>query len=247
MQIENQVHEAYEVLVESSAPAPVLITCEHASNRLPAPWNWSAKDHRLSTEHWAYDPGAEALTRELVKALNGVGVMSRFSRLLIDPNRGLTQENLFREVADSEPVELNQDLSEEERQTRIENYWRPFHDTIDGVAEILKPQFLLSVHSFTPLYEGSPRSVEMGVLHDVPWPELAQEWHGFLRENSEMDVRVNEPYTGVGGYMYSATVHAAKANCPTLEMEFRQDIITDPARRPELVKLMVDAIASTLA
>lgn len=40
----------------------VLITCEHASNELPAPYQWSENDLVFKDTHWAYDPGAKELT-----------------------------------------------------------------------------------------------------------------------------------------------------------------------------------------
>ena len=74
---------------------PCLITCEHASNRLPEGWSWKDGDERLQEMHWAYDLGAAEITEELVASLSCVGILTEFSRLLIDANRGLTQENLF--------------------------------------------------------------------------------------------------------------------------------------------------------
>ena len=38
--------------------APVFLTCEHASQRLPEGWSWPAPDRRLVGTHWAYDLGA---------------------------------------------------------------------------------------------------------------------------------------------------------------------------------------------
>ncbi len=247
MVIRNDVTDAYEIVVGETSPEPVLITCEHASNRLPEPWNWSAADERLRGMHWAYDIGAAEITRAVTEELRGVGVLSRFSRLLIDANRDLDMDNVFREMADGRAVDLNTGLTDQEKNRRIETYWRPFHDKLDQVCEELKPKFLLSIHSYTPLYEGNPRAVEMGVLHNDKWPDLAQKWNDFLAAESGMDVRINEPYTGIGGFMYSAHVHAERANCHTIEMEIRQDIAGDPAQRPRIVALLKDAVLHSLA
>ena len=226
---------------------PCLITCEHASNYLPDGWDWKDGDERLRSMHWAYDLGATEITHELVKELSCVGVLTRFSRLLIDANRSLTQDNLFRTMADGLPVHLNQNMTEEDKRRRIDEYWAPFHGEIDRISEQLQPQFLLSIHSFTPLYEGNPREVQMGVLHDDTNPELADIWCDRLRDLSGMDVRINEPYTGIGGYMYSASVHAERAQCPTIEMEFRQDLLVDPVIRKQLTECMTTMVRETLA
>ncbi len=64
----TSINDAVEVIDhDRSATAPpasrVLLTCEHASNRLPTPYQWPSADNRLVEDHWAYDPGSEAFTR----------------------------------------------------------------------------------------------------------------------------------------------------------------------------------------
>jgi len=238
--------KAFRVICGDGPVVPCLITCEHASNELPEGWSWKDGDERLQNMHWAYDLGATEITEELVAACSAVGVLSNFSRLLIDANRDLTQENLFRTVADGLPVQLNQNLTRKEEERRIRGFWEPFHTEIDRISQGLKPRFLLSVHSYTPLYEGEPRDVQIGVLHDNRNPELASQWCKRLGELSGMDVRINEPYTGMDGYMYSASIHAERADCPTIEMEFRQDLLVDPETRGKLTQWMTIVVKETL-
>ena len=218
-----------------------------SAGSLPAPWNWSERDLRLREMHWAWDLGAEAFSRELSTELGCTGIVTRFTRLLIDANRAMDQENLFREIADGEVVELNAGLTEADKTRRVETYWRPYHKTIEALMDEQSIDFLLSIHSFTPLYEGNPRSVEMGVLHDGSCTELAGYWRDRLESLSGMDVRLNEPYTGIGGYMYSASRHAERGNCATIEMEFRQDILENPDERARLVPLFAQVVRETLS
>ena len=126
----------------------------------------------------------------------------------------MDQENLFRELADGLPVDLNQALTESDKQNRVETYWRPYHQAIETLMDHQPIDFLLSVHSFTPLYEGQPRAVEMGVLHDGSCTELAAYWRDRLEALSGMDVRLNEPYTGIGA-MYAASRHAERGTWPS--------------------------------
>ena len=247
MKIRNRQTESYATFTPPGSTLPCLITCEHASNRLPAPWTWSENDLRLKEMHWAWDLGAEAFSRELSTELGCTGIVTRFTRLLIDANRALDQENLFREVADGRSVELNTRLRESDKTHRIETYWRPYHEAIEGLMDQQPIDFLLSIHSFTPLYEGNPRSVEMGVLHDGSCTELARYWHDRLETLSGMDVRLNEPYTGIGGYMYAASRHAERGNCATIEMEFRQDILENPEERARLIPMFAQVVRETLA
>jgi predicted N-formylglutamate amidohydrolase len=120
----REVREAFEAH-DGSARAPVFVTCEHASMRLPEGYGWHPRDERLVGSHWAYDLGAAELATELAAALLAPAVLSRFSRLLVDPNRPEDSETLFRTHAEGEAVELNRALPEAERRGRIEAFHRP--------------------------------------------------------------------------------------------------------------------------
>lgn len=150
------------------APTRLLLTCEHASEALPAPWHWGAHDARLRGSHWASDPGAEDFTRELGEAVGSFAVLARFSRLLCDANRPLGAETMFRSTADGLPVGLNDPsrLTSSERAHRESTLWAPYHRALQLAVQELEPRMVLSVHSFTPEYEGQKREVEVGVLYN---------------------------------------------------------------------------------
>src|SRR5689334_19605318 len=118
-------------IVEGAREAAAFLTCEHATQRMPPGWAWPDRDRRLVDTHWAFDPGARELTHELAKALDTTAVLSRYTRLLIDPNRPETSDTLFRAVAEGEPIELNTiHLDDAERARRIEELHRPYHAAI---------------------------------------------------------------------------------------------------------------------
>ncbi|MFT7625510.1 MAG: putative N-formylglutamate amidohydrolase [Myxococcota bacterium] len=234
--------DAYEFIPGRSAR--VFLTCEHASNRLPPPWTWSPGDERLVDDHWSWDLGAADLTRELAASLQAPAMLACFTRLLIDPNRPLTGANLFRDTADGHPVDLNLAISPDDSHARISGYWAPFHDAIDARVAAAPPELLLSIHSYTPVYEGIPRAVQVGVLHDGS-EQLAIEWVEILGRLSGLDVRLDEPYTGRGGFMYSAQRHADTAGIPAVELEVRADLCGDPVWRRQLVGWIARALMET--
>jgi len=86
--------------------AGVVVTCEHASERVPegfaaeTGFAWPEADRWLRGTHWAYDLGAEAIALEYAEAVRARLVCARFSRLLIDPNRALGDGTLFRDLAE---------------------------------------------------------------------------------------------------------------------------------------------------
>lgn len=236
-----QRHDAYEVYVGGDGQSRVLITCEHASNRLPAPWSWSQADNWVSDLHWAWDPGAADLAREVADRIGATVVLAHFSRLLIDPNRSLDSSTLFRDEADGTAIQLNKGLDETERLLRIEMYYRPYHAALEQCVAALKPSLVLGMHSFTPVYDGDVRAVEVGVLQ-TDQKQLALAWVHSMANHS-FDVRLDEPYAGGGGFMYSPQRHATAAGCPALELEIRQDHCTDAATREILTDLICRALA----
>jgi predicted N-formylglutamate amidohydrolase len=229
------VEEAYEV-VRGGLDAPLFLSCEHASERLPAPFVWPPGDQRLVGTHWAFDLGARELTLELAEALNTGAVLSRFTRLLADPNRPEDHGDLFREVADGEPVLFNRAISPSERALRIERYHRPYHAALDAELGRTSAPLLLAIHTFTPLYEGRVRTVELGVLFDRE--ERAAEALGAVLSAELPGVAYNEPWSGKAGLMYSCERHAEKHGRVALELEVRQDLAVDPAYRARLIAVL---------
>jgi len=235
----SSVHEAVEVLVEGDGLSPVIFCCEHASNALPEGMSWG-HDRGLADTHWAWDPGAAAVTRALVRSFQSRAVLSRVSRLVIDTNRPLYSATLFRDIADGAPVHLNVGLPDRDRGERVAQWWVPYHNTLSASCQAHPAKLLVSVHSFTPNYEGQVREVEIGVLFESA-DDLAAELMTAL-EPSGMVIRANEPWSGKGGMMYSCYKHAREAGMAAIELEIRQDLLADPEKRAHIVAHLDRAI-----
>ncbi len=237
MSVLSQLTEAVEVHA-GSADARVLITCEHATQRMPSGWRWPDPDRRLIDTHWAYDLGASELAHDLAASLDAPVVLSRFTRLLIDPNRPEDSTTLFLRAAEGEPVELNTRLLDEpERRRRIELLLRPYHAAVDRTVAASRAPLILAMHTFTPLYEGQRRTLEVGVLFDRD-EDLAIPLAEGLRAQGGLRVELNQPYSGRAGLMYAAEVHARAHGRRALELEVRQDLAVDPSFRAELAQLL---------
>lgn len=225
--------DAVEVIA-GATDAPIVVSCEHASERLPGGWRWPAGDARLVGTHWAYDLGAADLACSLAAALHAPAVLARFSRLLVDPNRPLDSDTLFRARAEGAPVELNtRALDDRERASRIAHLWEPFHRALDRTTAASHAEVLFSVHTFTPVYEGVPRAVEIGVLFDEE-ETLARRIAAVLAEGG-WRVELNEPWSGKDGLIYSPARHAKAHGRRPVELEVRQDLAVDPAHRAKIV------------
>lgn len=225
--------DAAEV-IEGDAHARVLLTCEHASNALPAPWAWPDDDAWLVDTHWAIDLGIGDVTRDLARALGAPAILARFSRLLVDANRDPGADTLFRTLADGHPVRLNQALTHDERHRRITSFHEPYHAVADGMLARYPHALVLSMHSFTAIYEGGPaRPMEIGVLFDRE-EALAHAVAASMARDGWV-VALNEPYSGRDGLIYSADRHAVRHGRRALELEVRQDVAVDLSRRAALV------------
>lgn len=234
MSLDQIIYQPVEVHIGENGTAPFLITCEHASNQLPPGWSWPESDAWIKDTHWAYDLGAADLTRSLADELQATALLASFSRLFLDPNRPLDSPTLFRDRADGQPVHFNQNLTAAERDRRIALCYTPFHEVAYRQTRNRRGNFLLSIHSFTPQYEGLVRSLEVGVMH-VDQPELAQVWcdhfcaRGFQAE-------VDQPYSGADGFMYSANRHAHLSGRDAIMLEIRQDLL--PQRKAEIIEII---------
>ena len=218
-------------LIEGDPAAGLLLVCDHAENRLPPEYGDLGLPAAEFQRHIAYDPGAAELTRRLAAMLEAPAVLSTFSRLLIDANRGEDDPTLIMRLSDGAIVPGNASIDGAERALRIGRFHAPYHAAIDaaverGLASGVAPA-LFSVHSFTPVWRGAPRPWHAGVLWDRD-PRLAVPLIEALRADPALVVGDNEPYAGalLNDTMYR---HATVRGRAHALIEIRQDLIADAA------------------
>ena len=91
----TQIAEAACDIIGADRPGRWLITCDHARNAVPG---WLGGDLGLPpadmARHIAWDVGAWGVAQALAAALDSPCIGAAFSRLVIDPNRGLDDPTL---------------------------------------------------------------------------------------------------------------------------------------------------------
>lgn len=134
--------------------SPLVILCEHAANRIPSRLNNLSIEAQDLQRHIAWDIGALAVARRISQLLDAPLLYQCYSRLVIDCNRTLSSKGLILTESDGTTVPGNDDLSDAQRQQRIDEIWWPYQE---GVADFLNqrrdkcsPTFLLILHSYTP-------------------------------------------------------------------------------------------------
>ena len=141
-------------IVNPDAQTPLLIICDHASNRVPAALDNLGLSADMLARHIGWDIGAAAVTRRLACALDATAILARTSRLVIDPNRDPADPTSIPEISDRIRIPANCDLSAIERARRHAAYFLPYHDAIEREIQRLRAHCtapsIFSVHSFTP-------------------------------------------------------------------------------------------------
>jgi predicted N-formylglutamate amidohydrolase len=212
--------------------APVVLTCEHASNRLPVAAGGDRAVRELLRTHWAWDIGAWGLARELARRLGASAIGGRWSRLWIDLNRRVGDPALVRAEAGGVALPWNARLAPRELERRVVECHAPYHHEIDRlilrrVVRGVRP-LVLAVHSFTPVLHGRSRRFDVGILyehHAGPARRLAR----CLRA-AGFAVRFNQPYSGLAGLMYAVDRHGSHHGLPCLELEVNDALLARPAR-----------------
>jgi predicted N-formylglutamate amidohydrolase len=121
--------EAFE-LHNAEAPAALLLFCDHASNAVPPEMNSLGLAATEFTRHIAYDIGAGALTRALSAKLSAPAVIARFSRLIVDLNRGPDDPTLVMKLSDGAIIPANRHLDANAIAERVARYYTPYHAEI---------------------------------------------------------------------------------------------------------------------
>lgn len=189
------------------AKAILILTCEHASNKLPAAFKKAVPAEVLKT-HRAYDIGAVQVFRKLVKfAKPEFSCEGKFSRLFVDLNRTITNKSAF-----SDYLRNNENAKAE-----ATAYWNEYRAAIEKfVASSLsspkrtasktrvaksEPEIVhLGIHSFTPTLNGKVRNTDIGILYDPARPQERAYANVIKAEIKRlyptMKVRFNYPYKG---------------------------------------------------
>lgn len=218
--------DAYEI-VAAGSPTRLILLCDHASNAVPAEYGALGLAPAQFERHIAYDIGARDLTLGLAARLGAGAVLSRFSRLLIDPNRGLDDPTLIMRISDGAAVPGNRDVDEAERQRRIARFHAPYHQAVAGAIRAVQGRgqvpLIVSIHSFTPVWRGWPRPWHVGILWDRD-EQVARAMIAGFAAQGDLVVGDNEPYHGAleGDTL---NTHGTRPGLPHALIEVRQDLI----------------------
>jgi predicted N-formylglutamate amidohydrolase len=224
----------------------VVLVCEHASHYIPDVYQGLGLAEADRQSHAAWDPGALGVATSLAKFLDAGLVASGVSRLVYDCNR--PPESPGAMPARSEVIDVpgNHNLSQLEKDTRTNEVYYPFRNAVARMVAATHAPVLITIHSFTPLYHGKPRSVEIGILHDSD-TRLADAMLDTVDGHTSLDVQRNEPYGPEHGVTHTLKEHAISAGHPNVMIEVRNDLIVTPTQQAEMAAMLGAWIADACA
>jgi predicted N-formylglutamate amidohydrolase len=222
--------------IEGDASLGLLLVCEHASNAVPEDLGRLGVPEAEFSRHIAYDIGAAEVTRRLAARLGVPAVLTQFSRLIIDPNRGRRDPTLVMRLSDGAIVPGNARIDAAGIAERIRRFYVPFDRAVDeavGRSEAagVRPMFV-TIHSFTPFWRTIARTWQVGILYDqdVGLSRLLIE--ALKADPAGLCVGDNQPYDG-GLPGDTIDRHATVRGLPNALIEIRQDLIGGPEGQEE--------------
>jgi len=211
--------------VNEQGRSPVVLICEHAANRLPQALGDLGLAASEFQRHIAWDIGAESVSRRLSRLIDAPLLLQRYSRLAYDCNRPPESPDAVPEVSETTVIPGNRKLSAEDRLARTSSIYRPFHEGVsaflDRRAAFGLKSVLISIHSFTPVYKGKTRSVELGILHDRDTSLSSR----LIKAFPNVDARLNEPYGPKDGVLHTLNLHGFVRGLPHAMIEIRNDFV----------------------
>lgn len=239
--------EPFEIY-NSAGRGEILFLCDHASNAIPAELAGLGLPASELDTHIAYDIGAADLTRCLAREFDCLAILGRWSRLVVDLNRGEDDPTAVAKLSDRRIIPGNASLDADGLRARIENYHAPYHrriaTAIDAALARGTVPVLVSIHSFTPMWRGKQRPWHFGVLWDRDG-RLARPLLAELRKIKNVVAGDNEPYSGSleNDCLYR---HGTMRGIPHVLIEVRQDLMTGEPDRVRWWPLVTHALRNAL-
>jgi len=207
-----------------------VLTADHAGNRIPRALGDLGVSAAERQRHIAWDIGIAPVTEAMSGLLGATAVLQAYSRLVIDCNRNPGHPTSIPPVSEVTPIPGNENLSDADREVRRRAIFDPYHAAIASIldARASRRTILVAMHSFTPVFKGVARAVEVGVLyhHETPLSRLMLE---LLRAEGNLTVGANQPYAITDTSDYTVPVHGEGRGIPHVEIEIRQDLIDTAA------------------
>ncbi len=225
-----------------------VIVVDHASNRIPRRLGNLGLPQSELERHIGWDIGALSVARRVAAALGAPLIAQNYSRLVIDCNRDPAVATSIPTIGEFTEIPGNAGLPAVAVAARRAEIFDPYHRAIrallDERSAAGRPTILVAQHSMTDSFKGSRREMQAAVLYnrDRRFAGLVLDR---LRRDANLIIGDNEPYFVSDETDYTIPRHAEARGLPHVEIELRQDLVSDAAGQAEwaerLTRVLRDA------
>lgn len=244
--VEQDEPAAVEV-TNSAGNGKFVLVCEHASNYIPEIFKNLKLGKKALSSHIAWDPHALEIAKSLSEKLDAPLVASNISRLVYDCNRPPSVKSAVPEQSEIYDIKGNSNLSKDDLDERSVKYYFPFRNALSEClgfhSRRSEETIMVTIHTFTPVYQGRSRSLKIGILHDSD-SRMADGMLASLASSTKMKVERNQPYGPRDGVTHTLKEHGTKRGIANVMIEIRSDLVAKKDQRLEMVELLYNAINS---
>jgi predicted N-formylglutamate amidohydrolase len=237
----NTSTEQWVKVFNSNAVRPIVLVCEHASNFVPSSFNSLGLNEQQLQSHIAWDPGALETAKLMAHKLEAALVASQVSRLVYDCNRPAHSATAIPLRSEQQLIPGNATITPALKEQRVDTYYRPFEAALKRCIDSLVAPLIVTIHSFTPIYLGQQRAVEIGVLYDADQRFADAFMHQAVRQ-PRFDIQRNQPYAPTDGVTHTLKTHALPRGLHNMMLEIRNDLISTPKQQQEMASYLTDLI-----
>jgi len=234
-------------LFNDNGRASLLLVCEHASNYIPAQFEDLQLADEVLNSHAALDVGALQLAENLSHKLDAPLISTRVSRLVYDCNRAPGAGGAIPEKSEVFEIPGNQNLTEAESRARYESYYLPFETAVsERLTRYSESPLFITVHSFTPIYHGESREVDIGIVCDQD-SRLGERMVELAAELTTHCVRLNEPYGPGEGVTHTLNFHAVSNGLLNVMIEVKNDLLLSSENQQNMAVTLAALISRSAA
>jgi predicted N-formylglutamate amidohydrolase len=243
-------------LLDADEPPPYLeigrqgqskfvIVVDHAGSRIPRRLGTLGLPAAELQRHIAWDIGALAVARQAAAALDAPLLAQNYSRLVIDCNRHPEVATSIPRLSEAVEIPGNMDLSAADAAMRRAEIFDPYHNRVRALLDERqaeqKSTILVAQHTMTDIYHGKRRDMHAAVLYNRD-RRFAGLMLDMLRRERTLKIADNEPYFVSDETDYTIPQHGEARGLPHVEIEIRQDLVSDDAGQTEWAQRITAAL-----
>jgi len=218
-------------LINAAGNGRFVLVCEHATNFIPPEFSDLGLNEAERHSHIAWDIGAFEVAKALSERLNAPLIAPVVSRLVYDCNRPVQVQSAVPEKSEIYDIPGNAGLTDDDRSARSDRFYQPYRKALMNVIEQAagegRQPAIVTIHSFTKLFHGQNRILDLGLVHDED-ARLANEIVALNQVDGAFIARTNEPYGPRDGVTYTLVEHALGRGLLNVMIEIRNDLIANP-------------------